>query len=95
MGKLILGIIGVIAGIALGLYVGVYLLLIGGIMGLVEVVNVMTDGGAADGGLIAWSVVKMLFSGVAGSISAYVLVLPSLALMSVNLGHTSKRKKRK
>lgn len=93
MGKIMLGIIGVIAGMALGLYVGVYLCLVGGVMGLVEAVNIMTDGGAADGALIAWSVVKVLFAGVAGSISAYVLVLPSLALMSVGQV-TNKRKRR-
>lgn len=81
--KIVLGVIGIIAGVVLGLYVGVYLCFIGGIIGIVEAINIMIDGGGADAGLIAWSIVKLIFSGFAGSISAYVLILPSFAL----LGH--------
>ena len=79
--KTILGILGIIAGVALGLYVGVWLMFVGGILGIVNFIQLMIDGNT-DGMLLAISIVKLVFSGAVGAISFYVLALPSIALLS-------------
>ena len=79
--RITLGIIGILAGIALGIYVGIYICLVGGITGLITVVTTATAGGGISASLIAWSVVKIMFAGAAGLISAYALILPSFAML--------------
>lgn len=78
--KTFIGIIGIILGIALGLYVGVWLCLAGGIIGLVNAVIALI-GGQVLAGLIGWSIVKIMFAGLAGWLSASVIILPSYALI--------------
>ena len=80
--RLIVGIIGILAGIALGAYVGIYLCLIGGIMGLVAVFETMQSGAGIDAFAVAWNIVKIIFAGFAGGVSAYVLIIPSFAYLS-------------
>lgn len=70
MGKVI-GIVMIVAGVALGLYVGVYLMLVGGIL---QIVAAVKGGFVASG--IAWGVVKIVFAGAAGGLSATCLLLP-------------------
>jgi hypothetical protein len=79
--KTILGILLFIGGIALGIYVGLWVCFVGGILGLVEVVNGMIDGNGVDGMLIVWSILKMMFASFLGYLSAVALVLPGLHLM--------------
>lgn len=78
--KTILGVLGIIAGVILGVYVGVWLMFVGGIIGIVNFIQLMIDGNA-DGMLLAISIVKIIFSGAIGTISFYVLALPSIALL--------------
>lgn len=78
--KQLLGLLGIIVGIILGVYVGVWVCFIGGILGLVTSV-VALFGGHILGGLIGWSIVKIIFAGLFGWISGAVIVLPSWALM--------------
>lgn len=80
--KMALGVIGILAGIALGIYVGVWLCLIGGILGLVSAVSTMVATGTVLYSLIAISLLKIFFAGVAGWVSAFVLILPSFLLFS-------------
>lgn len=70
MGKVI-GILMMVAGVALGLYVGVYLMLVGGIL---QIVAAVKGGFIASG--IAWGVVKIVFASAAGGLSAACLLLP-------------------
>lgn len=81
--KKVLGVLGIIAGIALGLYVGLWLMFIGGIIGVVGFIQGLIDGNT-DGMLLAISIVKIVFAGFTGVISAYVLIFPSVAYLSLN-----------
>ena len=74
----ILGLLLILAGIALGLYVGVWLFLIGGIVGLADVVT----GGSTDVALdIGISLAKIMFAGLAGMVSGFALISPGIGLL--------------
>lgn len=71
------GVLMILGGIVLGLYVGLYFMFVGGIMSIV-------NGATADpvnAGSIAWGVVRIVFSGAVGAISAWVLIIPGAALL--------------
>lgn len=70
-------------GIILGLYVGVWFCFVGGIIGLVDVVNKLIDGNGLDGALIAWSIVKIMFAGLSGYLAAIIFILPSIKLFNI------------
>lgn len=75
--KTILGIILCIAGIALGLYVGGYQCFIKGAIQVIteiraEVLN--TE-------VLVWGIAKMIFAGLLGGLSAFVLVIPGMAII--------------
>jgi hypothetical protein len=78
--KTIVGIIGMIAGIFLGLYVGFWVCLAGGIIGLCHAFVALVAGKVL-GTLIALSVVKIAGAGFLGWLSFAVLFLPSWALV--------------
>lgn len=80
--KSLFGILMILAGVVFGLYVGVYVMFIGGIIGIVNVVNGMIEGAGVEGALLGWSIVKILFSSLVGTIASYVLILPGVALFS-------------
>lgn len=73
----IIGVLLIIGGIVLGLYVGVWVCFVGGIVQIIEQIR-------ADN-LIALQVgigiAKMVFAGVAGWLSAIMLILPGVALI--------------
>lgn len=79
----IIGLIGVLAGVALGLYVGVWVMFVGGIMGLVSIVTTLVAGGGVVASLLAWSIVKIMFAGVVGWICAFIIITPSFGLMGL------------
>lgn len=80
--KIILGILGVIASIIVGLYVGVYVMFIGGIVGIFTAIGALITGKILVG-LVAISVIKIMLSALLGWISFAVLFLPSwLMIMS-------------
>jgi hypothetical protein len=79
--KTILGIIGIIASIIVGLYVGLWVMFIGGIIGLCKAIMALV-GGKLLVGLIGWSVVKIMLASFVGYISFAVLFLPSYALVA-------------
>lgn len=80
--KHFLGIALIIVGIFIGLYVGVWLMFVGGVIGLVEVVNQLIAGIGLDGMLIAVSIVKIMFAGLVGYLSGIIAVLPGFALFN-------------
>ncbi|UUV47052.1 hypothetical protein [Bacillus phage vB_BanS-Thrax5] len=71
--------------IIMAIYVGVFLMLGGGIMGLISVVTA-----GAGGAVLGWSLVKILFAGLAGYATFFVFWLPAMLL----LGKPTKRFKR-
>lgn len=76
--KLILGLLLVIAGILLGLYVGLWLMLIGGIVGIVEQIKAPE----IDAMKLALNIVKIPFAGFVGTVSAFVLIIPGMAFIT-------------
>lgn len=76
--KSIFGIILIVVGIALGLYVGVWLMFIGGIVQIINAIRApeliaMT---------VAIGVAKIVFAGAVGGLSAVVCILPGYALLT-------------
>ena len=69
-----LGVLMIVAGVALGFYVGLWVCFIGGI---VEIV----DNFPHDVGGVIWGALKFFLSSIAGYVSASVLVFPGVALM--------------
>lgn len=66
----------IVLGVVLGLYVGIYLMFIGGIIqGVQSITPVVIPSG------IAWAVVRIVFAGFIGWISALVLILPGIVLL--------------
>jgi len=72
----ILGISMIVLGVVLGLYVGVWMMFIGGIVGLVNSVVGIIHGNGVDGLTIGVNIIKIMFAGLAGYVSALVLVIP-------------------
>jgi len=79
--KTVLGVVGILVGVALGAYVGLWVCFIGGIIGLINAVVDITNGLGVDAMLIGFSIFKIMIAGLAGYISAVVLILPSLQLL--------------
>lgn len=76
----ILGTLLMLAGVALGLYVGVWLCFVGGIVDLVEVVKYANYEALK----IGWGVVKIMFAGAFGGLAAYLLIIPGWVLVVKN-----------
>ena len=71
------------AGIVLGLYVGVWVCLVGGIVDIINEVNTQIQAnGPLDAMTIAVAVVKIMCAGVIGMASAFILIVPGSALMT-------------
>lgn len=75
---MIKGITLIILGVILGLYVGVWVFLIGGIVGFIDSVKAEPINSLA----IAINVAKILFSSAAGWISAFFLIIPGIVILS-------------
>ena len=76
--KLILGALLFLFGIFAGLYVGLWWAFIGGIIQVIQGVVASP----LDAVNIAYGIVKVMFAGVLGYLSAIACILPSLVLIS-------------
>lgn len=77
MTKLIIGLLLVVGGIASGLYVGLWLCFIGGIVDVIQ--QIRADELVAL--TVAIGVAKVLFAGIAGWVSALLFIAPGAALI--------------
>ena len=73
----VLGIILIIAGVAVGLYAGLWWAFIGGIVQIVDAVKA-TPVESMD---LALGIVRVVFAGAIGTISAMVAVFPGYAML--------------
>jgi uncharacterized membrane protein len=81
--KTLIGVLMCAAGIVLGLYVGVWICLVGGIVDIINEVNTQIQAnGPLDAMNIAIGVIKIMFAGIIGMASAFVLIVPGSALMT-------------
>jgi hypothetical protein len=76
--KTLVGILLMFAGLALGVYVGIWVCFVGGIVDIINQIKA-PDMSAS---IIAWGVVKILFTGLAGWLAAAVCWIPGLALLN-------------
>jgi ABC-type lipoprotein release transport system permease subunit len=75
--KELIGLVIGLVGIALGLYVGVWLCLVGGIVDVIEQIRAENLVATA----VAWGVAKVLCSSLFGSLSALPFILFSKGLL--------------
>lgn len=71
-----LGILLMVAGVAFGVYVGVWLCLIGGIVQIIQSVQ-----GTVDAWGVAIGIARVLCTGLAGTLTAVVAVFPGYAML--------------
>lgn len=71
------GIICILAGLALGAYVGAWLCFIGGLFDIFNAIAGVTTS-IAD---IVYGIVKIVFASFLGSLSAYVLIVPGMYMI--------------
>ncbi|AKO92031.1 hypothetical protein BEH_07910 [Priestia filamentosa] len=93
--KSILGVLLILGGVVLGAYVGVWVCLVGGIVGLVSAVNMLIDKEGLDGMLVAFSILKIMFAGFFGYISVVVGFFSGAALLASDSPKKRNRKKKK
>lgn len=75
--KTLIGLLLVLGGVALGLYVGLWLMLVGGIVEIVR--SIQAD--HLDGLRLALGIVRVIFANAVGVICGVVLIAPGAALM--------------
>lgn len=76
--KIVIGLLLIVAGIALGLYVGLWLMFIGGIVSIIEQIR----SEHLDALTVAWGVARILFAGMVGMLAAIVLIIPGGRIIS-------------
>lgn len=76
--KALIGILMILCGITLGLYVGIWVCFIGGIVDVIASIRA-EELIAMD---VAIGVAKFIFAGVAGWFSACLLVIPGMAFLA-------------
>lgn len=78
--NVLIGWLLILLGVGLGLYVGLYVMFIGGI------IQIITQFGAPviEASVIAWGVVKMIFAAAVGWIVALSLIFPGFAIANTN-----------
>lgn len=76
--KVVIGLLMIVGGIALGLYAGLWWAFVGGIIQIISAVQASPIPPAD----IAWGVVKIVFAGLIGGVSALVLVVPGAAMVT-------------
>lgn len=74
----IFGVLMMIGGVFLGLYVGVVVCFVGGI---VDILDQMKSANPIESGVVAWGVAKIFLATAAGAISAFVLIVPGFAMV--------------
>jgi len=75
--RMILGILLMIAGVALGLYCGVWWAFIGGIIQVVEQIRAET----IDAHLLAFGIARIVFAAAIGWLSGLILIFPGYGIL--------------
>ena len=76
--KAIIGVMLILAGIALGLYLGVWVCFIGGIVDIIDQIKAPELSAMA----VAWGVVKIVFASLVGWLAALILILPGWGMVT-------------
>ena len=73
----ILGFVMILIGVILGLYVGLWVCFIGGIVQIIDAVKIVETPMAQ----VGWGVTKMIFAAFSGWLCALVFVVPGIAMV--------------
>ena len=76
--KQILGIFMCLAGVALGLYVGLWVMFVGGVIDIVTAVRAEV----LPGDVLGWGIAKCISAQFVGGMSATMLILPGIAIIN-------------
>lgn len=76
--RIFFGLIGVLASILLGLYLGLYVCFVGGGIDIIQEIAHAINGTDVSALAIMWGVIKMAISGFVGYFSFIILLVPSL-----------------
>src|SRR5690606_4427286 len=83
---MILSILMFLGAFALALYVGIWVMLVGGIVGIINAISVaITTGAVVSVSAVTWGVIKILFSGFVGWIILVLLLKPSIVLAEAGI----------
>lgn len=77
-----IGFLLVLGGATLGVYIGVWVCLVGGVVDFVDGAKETP----VDSGLIAWGLVKFLIAGPVGAAVFWVVALPGVSFMASGSG---------
>ena len=75
--KTILGLLLIVGGVLLALYVGIWLCFVGGIIAVIEQIRAEH----LDSGAVAWGIARIIFAGVFGWLTGILVVVPGIALL--------------
>ena len=75
--KVIIAILMILGGFTLGLWLGVWVLFIGGVVDIIEQIKAPN----LDSMIIAWGLVKIVFASIVGWVSALLLIIPAFAML--------------
>jgi len=75
--KTVLGLVLIIAGVLIGLYVGGYLMFIQGIIQIIEQVKAET----MEASVVAWGLAKVVFASFIGWLAAIGFIIPGRILL--------------
>lgn len=84
--KIILGILMIISGIILGLYVGVWPCFIGGIVQVIDQIRAIH----MDTRILAMGIAKIIFVGIIGSFCGGILIILGFVILSMDTGRRRK-----
>lgn len=90
--KFILGVLLILTGIAVGVYVGVWVMFVGGIKEVVDGFNVEPN---ADSSKIAWGVVRVVFASTVGVFVGFIIGGAGAALCGWESGRDRSKKRAK
>lgn len=79
--KKLIGVLLIVMGITLGLYLGIWVMFVGGIAGIIDVVANAINGQGISGMEVAINVAKIMFAGFVGYLSAILLIAPGVTLI--------------
>ena len=74
--KYVIGITLIVIGVSFGLYIGLYVMFIGGILNIVDFFQ-----NDLSNSILAWGIAKICLSYLTGYLSALVFIIPGWAIM--------------
>jgi hypothetical protein len=81
--RIFFGVIGIIAGIVLSLYLGLYVCFVGGAIDIINEIVDLIKGGEVSAFSIVIGIVKMAVAGLVGYLSAFVFIVPSIIALGL------------